>query len=142
MIVMMSIFFLGFFSIFFSMAFGSQIDRRHNLKVCKTQVRGRLVGYDKRRRSHKHHHYTVYAPKYEIFVNNHYEIRTVDDFEKGKTWGKEINLLVNPEGYEAVPATKDDYPKRSAGEWIGALILAIFIIAVFGYPILMMFQSM
>ena len=87
MIVMMSIFFLGFFSIFFSMAFGSQIDRRHNLKVCKTQVRGRLVGYDKRRRSHKHHHYTVYAPKYEIFVNNHYEIRTVDDFEKGKTWG-------------------------------------------------------
>ena len=142
MIVMMSIFFLGFFSIFFSMAFGSQIDRRHNLKVCKTQVRGRLVGYDKRRRSHKHHHYTVYAPKYEIFVNNHYEIRTVDDFEKGKTWGEEINLLVNPEGYEAVPATKDDYPKRSAGEWIGALILAIFIIAVFGYPILMMFQSM
>ena len=51
-------------------------------------------------------------------------------------------MLVNPEGYEAVPATKDDYPKRSAGEWIGALILAIFIIAVFGYPILMMFQSM
>ena len=142
MIVMMSIFFLGFFSIFFSMAFGSQIDRRQNLKKCKTQVRGRLVGYDKRRRSHKHHHYTVYAPKYEIFVNNHYEIRTVDDFEKGKTWGEEINLLVNPEGYEAVPATKDDYPKRSAGEWIGALILAIFIIIVFGYPILMMFQSM
>ena len=112
------------------------------MKKCKTQVRGRLVGYDKRRRSHKHHHYTVYAPKYEIFVNNHYEIRTVDNFEKGKTWGEEINLLVNPEGYEAVPATKDDYPKRSAGEWIGALILAIFIIIVFGYPILMMFQSM
>ena len=142
MIVMMSIFFLGFFSIFFSMAFGSQIDRRQNLKKCKTQVRGRLVGYDKRRRSHKHHHYTVYAPKYEIFVNNHYEIRTVDNFEKGKTWGEEINLLVNPDGYEAIPATKDDFPKRSAGEWIGALILAIFIIIVFGYPILMMFQSM
>ena len=138
MIVMMSIFFLGFFS----MAFGSQIDRRQNLKKCKTQVRGRLVGYDKRRRSHKHHHYTVYAPKYEIFVNNHYEIRTVDNFEKGKTWGEEINLLVNPDGYEAIPATKDDFPKRSAGEWIGALILAIFIIIVFGYPILMMFQSM
>ena len=142
MIVMMSIFFLGFFSIFFSMAFGSQIDRRQNLKKCKTQVRGRLVGYDKRRRSHKHHHYTVYAPKYEIFVNNHYEIRTVDNFEKGKTWGEEINLLVNPDGYEAIRATKDDFPKRSAGEWIGALILAIFIIIVFGYPILMMFQSM
>ena len=108
MIVMMSIFFLGFFSIFFSMAFGSQIDRRQNLKKCKTQVRGRLVGYDKRRRSHKHHHYTVYAPKYEIFVNNHYEIRTVDNFEKGKTWGEEINLLVNPEGYEAIEINTEE----------------------------------
>ena len=138
MIVMLVSFFIGFFGMAFSTAFGSNIDRHQNLKVCKTLVKGRLVGYEERRRSHKGHRYYVYAPKYEIFVNNRYEIRTVSIFERGhRNWGNEINLLVNPDGYEAIPATKADFPKRSAGEWIGALIVGIFIIVFFLGPLIL-----
>ena len=140
--LIVGIFVTGFITIAGSAMLGSWIDRRHDLRVCNTQVKGRLVGYERRRRSGKHRRYSVYAPKYEVYVNNRYEIRTVNDFERGQTWGNEINLLVNPSGYEAVPATRDDYPKRSAGEWISALVLAVFIILIFGYPLLMMFQSM
>ena len=138
MIVMLVSFFIGFFGMAFSTVFGSNIDRHQNLKVCKTLVKGRLVGYEERRRSHKGHRYYVYAPKYEIFVNNRYEIRTVSIFERGhRNWGNEINLLVNPDGYEAIPATKADFPKRSAGEWIGALIVGIFIIVFFLGPLIL-----
>ena len=130
--LIVGIFVTGFITIAGSAMLGSWIDRRHDLRVCNTQVKGRLVGYERRRRSGKHRRYSVYAPKYEVYVNNRYEIRTVNDFERGQTWGNEINLLVNPSGYEAVPATRDDYPKRSAGEWISALVLAVFIFQTAG----------
>ena len=138
MIVMMIIFFGGFFTIAFSMIFGSAIDRHQAKKVCKTQVKGRFVGFMSERRKVKHGYRTYYAPKYEIFINNRYEIRTVNVFNSIKSnWGNEINLLVDPKGYEAIPATKADFPKRSAGEWISALVVGIIILVFFLGPLIL-----
>lgn len=79
------IFLAGIFTMALSMVLAPRTDRKQNLKVCKTRVRGRLVGYEKKRRSNEGQNYDVYAPKYEIFINNHYEIRTVDLLSV--TWG-------------------------------------------------------
>ena len=99
------IFLAGIFTAVLSMVFGSRIDRKQNLKVCKTRVRGRLVGYEKGKRYTKNHSsVTVYAPKYEIFINNRYEIRTLDDFRRDKDFAEEMDLLANPNGYEIIKA--------------------------------------
>ena len=99
------IFLAGIFTAVLSMIFGSRIDRKQNLKVCKIHVRGRLVGYEKSKGYRKNHSsVTLYAPKYEIFINNRYEIRTLDDFRANKDFAEEIDLLANPDGYEIITA--------------------------------------
>ena len=131
MIIVTVVFFMGFIGMAVGMVAGSAIDRKQFQKVCTVSVQGSLVGYEKRRRSHKGHHYSVYAPKYEIFINNRYEVRTVDDFRRGKDWGNRINLLANPDGYEIIPATRADFPRNqiSIAEII-ALIIIILIITI------------
>ena len=99
------IFLAGIFTMALSMFLALRIDRKQNLKVCKTRVRGRLVGYEKGKGYVKNHSsVTVYAPKYEIFINNRYEIRTLDDFRRDKDFAEEMDLLANPNGYEIIKA--------------------------------------
>jgi len=63
------------------------------------------VGYEKGKGYRKNHSsVTLYAPKYEIFINNRYEIRTLDDFRANKDFAEEIDLLANPDGYEIITA--------------------------------------
>ena len=76
-------------------------------KVCTVAVTGRLVGYETQMRyiHHKHRRstsYPVYAPKYEIFINNRYEIRTLNNFTKNQNFSQQLNLLANPDGYEII----------------------------------------
>ena len=99
------IFLAGIFTMALSMVLAPRTDRKQNLKVCKTRVRGRLVGYEKGKGYRKNHSsVTLYAPKYEIFINNRYEIRTLDDFRANKDFAEEIDLLANPDGYEIITA--------------------------------------
>ena len=140
MVVMVTVFFIGFIGGGVGMVGSSAIDRKQLRKVCTTPVQGTLVGYDKHRRVHKRHHYNVYAPKYEIFINNRYEIRTIDDFRKSKGWDDRINLLANAGGFEIIPATRADLPKFHIG--ISEIISAIIIIAIFAYLLIPAIQKM
>ena len=69
---------------------------------CTVPVTGRLVGYDSRRTGSKHRHYMLYAPKYEIFINNRYEIRTLDRYTTNQNFASQMFLLANPNGYEII----------------------------------------
>lgn len=109
------------------------IDRHQLKKVCSVPVTGQLVGYEQRRRSthtkHHHHHYYVYAPKYQIFINNRYEIRTLDDFTRSSNRPASINLLANPNGYEIMPA--DGSLSQSGKGPITVVVIMLVIIAFF-----------
>ena len=111
------------------------IDRHQLKKVCSVPVKGQLVEYEQRSRSthtkHHHHHYYVYAPKYQIFINNRYEIRTLDDFTRTSNNRPEsINLLANPNGYQIMPA--DGSISQSGKNTIRSFISAvIFFILLF-----------
>ena len=124
---------LAFISPFVGIIAGSVMEAKRLKSVCTVPVTGHLVGYAKQRRSHKHHHYTVYAPKYEIFINNRREIRTINDFTRGQYGAATANLLANPGGYEIIYAERNFGQSRS-GEIIGTIILVI-IITCFILPI-------
>ena len=102
-------------------------------RACTVPVTGHFAGYAKQRRKHKNHHYTVYAPKYEIFINNRREIRTINNFTKGQHAAATANLLANPSGYEIIYAEKN-FAQSRAAEIIGTVILVI-IIACFILPL-------
>ena len=122
------ILFSGIFIIpLIGMIVGFRMERKHLQTVCTVPVTGHLVGYAKQRRSHKHHHYTVYAPKYEIFINNRREIRTIDDFTRGQHGTATANLLANPNGYEIIPAERN-FGQSRTGEIMGTIILVIIIV--------------
>ena len=117
---------------------GPVIDRINLKKVCTVPVTRHLVGYLEERRHTKHHHYYVYAPQYEIFINNHYEIRTLDDFTRHSDSPVLVDLLVNPSGYQIMPA--DNSLSRSGRESIsGAIVLAVIMLAFFLMIFLPMF---
>lgn len=116
-----------FIILLIGMIVGFRMERKHLQTVCTFPVTGHLVGYAKQRRSHKHHHYTVYAPKYEIFINNRREIRTIDDFTRGQHGTATANLLANPNGYEIIPAERN-FGQSRTGEIIGTIILVIIIV--------------
>ncbi len=124
---------LAFVVPFVGIIAGSVMERKHLKSVCTVPVTGHLVGYAKQRRSHKRHHYTVYAPKYEIFINNRREIRTIDDFTRGQYGTATANLLANPSGYEIIYAERN-FGQSRTGEIVGTVILVI-IIACFILPI-------
>ena len=128
------IFLAGIFTMALSMVLAPRTDRKQNLKVCKTRVRGRLVGYEKKRRSNEGQNYDVYAPKYEIFINGHYEIRTLDDFSRSLDFTGEIELLANPDGYEIMPA--DGKISRSGKRNIILVLVILVVIMIVAMPFL------
>ena len=81
-------------------------------RVCTVAVTGQLAGYDSQRRHSKRHHYTVYAPKYKIFINNRYEIRTLDRYTRNQNFASQMFLLANPDGYEIIPGGNGGQPIR------------------------------
>ena len=106
------------------------IDRYMLKKVCTVATTGSLVEYASRERYGKFGSYTVYAPKYKIFINNRYEIRTLDDFTRSSNRPASINLLANPNGYEIMPADGklSHSGKTSIIVMICIIILVLFII--------------
>jgi len=80
------------------------IDRHFLKKVCTVRTEGILEGYETRIRSSRSGTYNIYAPKYKMFINGHYEIRTLDDFTRNLDFCVKMDLLVNPDGYEIMPA--------------------------------------
>ena len=81
------------------------IEDKRLKSVCTVPVTGHLAGYVSHIRHTKHSHYRVYAPKYEIFINNRYEIRTLDNFTRNQNFAQQLNLLANPNGYEIIRAS-------------------------------------
>ena len=106
------------------------IDRYMLKKVCTVATTGSLVEYASRERYGKFGSYTVYAPKYKIFINGHYEIRTLDDFSQTSDFAASMELLANPNGYEIMPADGklSQSGKTSIIVMICIIILVLFII--------------
>lgn len=101
------LFLLSFVGIIAGFILSANIEDKRLKSVCTAEVTGHLVGYDSKIvRVHRKHgpniSYTVYAPKYEIFINNRYEIRTLDDYKKNQNFRQQVELLANPDGYEII----------------------------------------
>lgn len=132
-VIMTILFFLSFFGMIFGAIIAGRMKRKYLAEVCTVPVQGHLVGYEERRRHTKHHYYYEYAPKYQIFINNRYEIRTVDNFTRRQNWPATANLLVKPDGYEMIPADKSSIPSNgsSNGTIIAIIIILIGMFVVF-----------
>ncbi len=94
-----------------SIIVGVVMEDRRLKRVCTVPVTGHLVGYDtKIVHVHRKHgpntYYHTYAPKYEIFINNRYEIRTLNDYKKSSNFLQQRNLLANLDGYEIIRSGK------------------------------------
>ena len=94
-----------------SIIVGGVMEDRRLKRVCTVPVTGHLVGYDtKIVRVHRRYgpdtYYNTYAPKYEIFINNRYDIRTLDNYKKSSNFLQQRNLLANPDGYEIIRSGK------------------------------------
>ena len=94
-----------------SIIVGAVMEDRRLKRVCTVPVTGHLVGYDtKIVHVHRKHgpdtYYHTYAPKYEIFINNRYDIRTLDNYKKSSNFLQQRNLLANPDGYEIIRSGK------------------------------------
>lgn len=110
------------------------IDRYCLKKVCTVRTKGIYVGFDTRQRASRYGNYNVYAPKYEIFINGHYEIRTLDDFSRSLDFTGEIELLANPDGYEIMPA--DGKISRSGKRNIILVLVILVVIMIVAMPFL------
>ena len=78
-------------------------------RVCTVAVTGQLAGYDSKRTRYRRSNnttvsYTVYAPKYKIFINNRYKIRTLDCYTRNQNFAQQMFLLANPNGHEIIKA--------------------------------------
>ena len=111
------------------------IDRHFLKKVCTVRTQGTYVGYDYRVRSSKYGTYNIYAPKYEMFINGHYEIRTLDDFSRDLDFSVKMELLANPDGYEIMPA--DCSISRSGKRTIIKILIVMAVILFVAMPFLM-----
>ena len=85
--------------------------RRYLEKVCTESVTGDLVGYAiwrKKVKKRRGSGYSMfYAPKYEIFINGRYEIRTIHAFSREQKSPVRVKLLANADGYEIMFADKN-----------------------------------
>lgn len=108
------------------------IDRYMLKKVCTVPTTGSLIEYESRERYGRFGSYTVYAPKYKIFINGHYEIRTFDDFSQTSNFAMSMELLANPNGYEIMPA--DGKISNSGKTSIIAMILIIILVLFIMFP--------
>ena len=108
------------------------IDRYMLKKVCTVPTTGSLIEYASREHYGRFGSYTVYAPKYKIFINGHYEIRTLDDFSQTSNFALSMKLLANPNGYEIMPA--DGKISNSGKTSIIAMICIIILILFIMFP--------
>ena len=108
------------------------IDRYMLKKVCTVPTTGSLVEYASHERYGKFGSYTVYAPKYKIFINGHYEIRTLDDFSQTSDFSASMELLANPNGYEIMPA--DGNLSHSGKTSIIVMTLIIILVLFIIFP--------
>ena len=110
-------------------------------RVCTERAGGTLVGYaseyvrDYNDETQSDRSYYKYAPKYEIYINGHFEIRTLNDFTRSKSSPRTIALLANPNGYEIIPtAGKMSYSnKQSVKSGITLLIIFALILAALAF---------
>ena len=110
-------------------------------RVCTERAGGTLVDYaseyvrDYDDETKSDRSYYKYAPKYEIYINGHFEIRTLNDFTRSKSSPRTIALLANPNGYEIIPATgKMSYSnKQSVKAGITLLIIFALILAALAF---------
>lgn len=128
--------FLPFICMFVAIILSPFIDRHMLGKVCTVHATGKLVGYATRQRYSRWGNYDVYAPKYEIFVNGRYEIRTLDDFSQTYNFPTTMELLVNPDGYEIMPADKSI--RRSGKKAIISSVILLILMLLFLLPALHM----
>ena len=107
-------------------------------RVCTQHVGGTLVGHaskyvrDYDSENNRDNSYYKYAPKYEIYINGRFEIRTLNDFTRSRKDPRTLALLANPNGYEIMPATrKMSYSARQSVK-AGIIMLIIYaIVAAF-----------
>lgn len=102
----------GFCSIFVLMPVysivGPLMEQSRLKRVCKVRVTGTLVGYASEYvnnydpETQRGESYYRYAPKYRIYINGRYEIRTVNDFRTSRQSPVTLELLANPNGYEII----------------------------------------
>ncbi len=110
-------------------------------RICTVRTTGTLVGYaekyirDYDQENSRSESYYEYAPKYEIYINGHYEIRTMNDFTRNKGCPKTRELLVNPDGYEIMSA--DGRMSRSQKASIKAGIGLLLIIAIIAVAVIL-----
>lgn len=119
-------------AIIFLFAWGMTLlpKRRKKLeKICTARVKGCLEGYE-----YRHKHERVFAPKYKIFLNGRYEIRTVDDFSFSEKRPLETDFLANPNGYEMIFAD-NSYSNISVICMIGGTVIGIMLFLSLTYPI-------
>lgn len=113
---------------------GPIVETRRLKRVCTVRVKGKLVGYAEKyvdnydRETRSGDSYYEYAPKYEIYINDRYEIRTINDFTRGKGDPRMLELLANPDGYEIIPADgKMSYSGRASIK-SGIILLVIYVV--------------
>jgi len=119
-------------AIIFLFAWGMTLlpKKREKLEeICTARVKGCLEGYE-----YRHKNERVFAPKYKIFLNGRYEIRTVDDFSFSERRPLETDFLVNPNGYEMIFAD-NSYSQISAVCIIGGMVIGIMLFLSLAYPI-------
>ncbi len=110
-------------------------------RVCTVRTGGTLVGYASQYvnnyddETHTGESYYKYAPKYEIYINGHFEIRTLNDFTRSRSSPGTIALLANPDGYEIIPINgKMSYSNRQSVK-AGIALLVIYGIIIAGLAI-------
>ena len=119
-------------AIIFLFAWGMTLlpKRREKLEqICTARVKGCLEGYE-----YRHKHERVFAPKYKIFLNGRYEIRTVDDFSFSEKRPLETDFLANPNGYEMIFAD-NSYSNIPVICIIGGMVIGIMLFLSLTYPI-------
>ena len=119
-------------AIIFLFAWGMTLlpKRREKLEqICTARVKGSLYGYE-----YRHRHERVFAPKYKIFLNGRYEIRTVDDFSFSEKRPLETDFLANPNGYEMIFAD-NSYSNIPVICIIGGMVIGIMLFLSLTYPI-------
>lgn len=100
-------------------------------RVCTCPTVGKFVDYQVRRTRNKRGYTDTYAPKYRVFVNGRYEIRTVDSFgAKDRKLTTDTPMLVNPNGCEMIPENYSFW-HNEASSLVAAGMFILFIIFAF-----------
>lgn len=129
LVILVFPFILSIIFLFLWAKIGLPQKRKKLEKICTVQVKGCLEGYE-----YRHKHDRVFAPKYKVFINGRYEIRTVDDFGFSERRPLETDFLANPNGYEMIFAD-NSYSNISVICIIGGMVIGIMLFLSLTYPI-------